>query len=449
MIVANTLIAKAVVPGVSLSTRRVGAENFASLERIARIAARVGCILLTHGADTRHALRRIVEIAGYLGRDVHVVVTADAVLVTVVAELPCAAAVEHRLGDMSVDMGKLLSLERVLDDIRFGLNNVDAIEARLDAVETRGGYSVLAMMLGIAVTGGALARLFGADWPVVFAACLAGFISVWFRHVLNRVGFNAMATVFSTAFVSGVCSVVALSGGAGGAGISPVLCLTAAGMILVPGVPLINGVRDIAAGYPGNGMVRLVLGVTTLLAIGFALFLAATLAGDAMPVDMAPASMTVSEDVLFAALAALGYAVFFNVPARLLWVCILCGMVSHGLRTALMHSGLDIATASLLGAFFAGGVAMLVGTRLRVPPVAFAFPGIVAMVPGSYGFRAGIGGLHLMNSGSHASLELMANTVSLTITTIIVTTAIATGLLLALSLGPDLRNNAVSNAAGR
>ncbi len=60
--------------------------------------------------------------------------------------------------------------------------------------------------------------------------------------------------------------------------------------------------------------------------------------------------------------------------------------------------------------------------------------GVVAMVPGSYAFRAGIGGVELLRQGASASFQLGAESLSLIITAVLITVAIAIGLTLALSI---------------
>lgn len=406
-----------------------------SLARAAHLTARLGRILLTHGADTAHTQRMLTDVGRALGHTVQVLVTADALLITVGTEAQFQTKVGHALVGMSVDMGTLMALQQVVDSICLGTLKAQAIDAQLDAVEhAPQDHGAMTMALGIGVTAASLARLFGGEWSVVAAALVAGVLSALLRRALGRHAVNGVAVVFITALLSGLCSILVLRAFSGA---SPVLCLTAAGMILVPGVPLINGVRDLVSGHPGNGLARIATGAMTVLVIGFALFIAAALLGDSLPVGSGPGSLPLGQDMLFAATAAAGYALFFNVPWRVLWVCVLCGIASHGLRTLLQQHGLDLACASLVGAFAAGLVALLAGARLRVPPVVFAFPGIVALVPGSYGFRAGVGGLQWMSLGADSPLVLIADTTSLAITTAIVSAAIAVGLLLALAVRPE------------
>ncbi|WP_426132618.1 threonine/serine ThrE exporter family protein [Pseudomonas sp. PWP3-1b2] len=406
-----------------------------SLERVAHMTARIGRILLTYGADTQHTQRILAQLARALGHPVQVMGTAEALLVTVGCEAHFQTTVGHALSGTTVDMGTLMALQQVVDGICLGTLKAQAIDAQLDAVEhAPPQHSPMVMTLGMAITAASLARLFGAQWSVVVAAFVAGVLSVVLRRLMGRYSLNSVATVFMTACLSGLGSILVLRACPG---VSPALCLTAAGMILVPGVPLINGVRDLVSGHPGSGLARIATGALTVLVISFALFIAGAAAGDRLPVGSGPGSLPLGQDVLFAATAALGYAVFFNVPWRVLWVCVLCGMAAHGVRTLAQQYGLDLACASLLGAFAAGLVAVIAAARFRVPPVAFAFPGIVALIPGSYGFRAGIGALQLMSLGADSPAVLIAQTTSLAITTAIVSAAIAVGVLLALAVRPE------------
>jgi uncharacterized membrane protein YjjB (DUF3815 family) len=233
------------------------------------------------------------------------------------------------------------------------------------------------------------------------------------------------------AFGGGLAGAVAMLAFPGDA---PTLCLVVAGMILVPGVPLLNGVRDTLGNHVGMGLARLTLGTVTVLAIALGLFLAAGFVGDRLPVQGGTVLLPVAEDLLFSALAGLGYALLFNVPARAGWACMVCAMAGHGLRTALLHLGADMAVGSLAGAFAATLLARIFAQRFAVPAATFAFPGVVAMIPGAYAFRAGIGGLAVMHAGAAASPALLAETVGLVVTTMVVTAAIAIGLSLALAL---------------
>jgi hypothetical protein len=88
-------------------------------------------------------------------------------------------------------------------------------------------------------------------------------------------------------------------------------------------------------------------------------------------------AIAIPEDAVFSALAALGYAFLFDVPARVAWVCVLCGIAGHTTRTLCVHLGIDIIGGTLIGALAAGFLAQGFARYFRASTAAFAFPGVV------------------------------------------------------------------------
>lgn len=397
----------------------------------AHLAARIGRILFTNGADTHHVNRAIIDATRDMGHVAHVLVTSEAILVTVGTNKQFSTKVGQGFSSAAVNMGKLAAINDLIEDIRTGRLDAEAIERRLDAIENAASrYPAYLVVFGVTMTTAALARLFGATWIVVAASLAAGLVSVLLRRRMPSIWPNQFADTFVVATLSGLVAVLVLQFFPGE---SPVLALTAAGMILVPGVPLINGVREVTSGNAGNGVARLTTGIATVLAIGFALFTVSFVTGADLPIDGGPGSLSVPQDLFFAGLAAAGFTLLFNVPPKAIGFCIVAGMTSHGLRTLLEHAGLALPISSLLGAFAAGLIARFAAGIHKVPAVVFAFPGVVALIPGSFGFRAGIGGLQIMAQGVGSSQSLVAMTLSLIIITVVTTTAIAIGLVLAFS----------------
>lgn len=402
------------------------------LEEAAHLILRVGRLLLGSGADTGHALRRIETMAAALGVEADVFISSERLLLTVRAGAAFRTKLGHPLTGAGISMSRLGRLDAVVDRLVAGSIDLGEAERRLDAVEAAPPlYPGWLVVAAVGATTACLARLFGADWPVVAAAFLAGIASTGLRRLLARRGANPFGAAFLTAFASGLLGALALKA-VPGAVATP--CLAAAGMILVPGVPLINGISDVAGGHIEIGMARLASGTITILAIGFGLFLAAALAGDALPVSSGAGAVPVVQDVLVSGLAAFGYALLFDVPLRAVWACILCGMAGHGLRTALGAAGIEIATGTLVCATLVGLLAHRFGAHRRLPPVTFAFPGVVAMIPGSYALRAAIGSLQLMALGPASPGALVAETLSLAIAAMVMTAAVGTGLVLAAAL---------------
>jgi len=413
-----------------------------SLDEACHLVLRIGRLLLENGADTELAKTRVEALTAALGFEAQVFISSERVLLTVLSGRTFRTKVGAPIHAPGVNLGRLDALDTVARDIEQ--KRIDVAEAgrRIDALEKSPLlHPVWLVIPAVALTTACLARLFGAEWPVVAAAFFAGIVSMALRLAFGRRGVNPVAAAFATAFISALAGVLLMKAIPEAA---PTLCLVAAGMILVPGVPLINSVSDMMNGHVVAGLARLATGSVTIIAIGFGLFLAAAAAGDVLPVSQDPDLLPIAEDFLFAGLAAFGYAMLFNVPMRSAWACVICGMASHGVRTALVTFGMDVAVATLPCAILAGGLARWFSVRLGAPWSTFAFPGVVAMIPGSYAFRAGVGALQIMREGANSSSALIAETLSLIISTGILTAAVGIGLVIVsavpLRMGEKARN---------
>lgn len=399
---------------------------------VAHVTLRLGRLMLVNGADTAHVQEAVIAFARRLGYQAHLLVWAEALLLTLEDREGFRTKLGPTIPSMTVNMGALAALEEVRRQALATTPDIAVIDRRLDQLERAGsGYPHWLVALGMGITAASLARLFGGAWPVVGVSVLVGIATQLLRQWLGGSSTNPIAGAALAAFVGGLVGAVVMKAFPD---TSPTLCLVAAGMILVPGVPLLNGVRDTLGNHIGTGMSRLMLGTVTVLSIALGLFVAASIAGDMLPVGGTLDLLPLGQDLLFSAFAGGGYALLFNVPARPAWVCVICAMVGHGLRTALEHLGLDLTVGSLVGAFAATLLARFFAQRFTVPTVTFAFPGVVAMIPGSYAFRAGIGGLTIMHTGATAPAALIGDTIGLAVTAILVTAAIAIGLCLALAV---------------
>jgi uncharacterized membrane protein YjjB (DUF3815 family) len=128
----------------------------------------------------------------------------------------------------------------------------------------------------------------------------------------------------------------------------------------------------------------------------------------------------------------------FGVPLRMAWGCAICGIASHTSRTLLFGAGIDLISGTLAGSLAAGFLAWLLTRRFHAPQAAFAFPGVVALVPGAYAFRAIIGGLAIAHGTADA--VLISDTLSLAFSATLMIAGIAVGVaapaLLPRRIGP-------------
>ena len=409
-----------------------GRVNPASIEDVAHLALQVGRLLFENGADTAEVQESVVRFAAAFGYEAHLLVSYEVLLLTLVAGGQFRTKVGHRVPAMNVNMAAISDVSRFVGEVENGRRGIAEVRAELEDVERRPPvYGRWIVVVALGLTAASLARLFGGDWPTFGIAWLAGSAGMWLRQELGRRGFNLFLIPFAASLVSGVIGGIAVLLGVSQ---TPALCLVAPGMIIVPGVPLVNGVQDMFKNHMTQGLARLALGILVTLAIACGLFVATVLTGAKIPVEAPVRLLSVPEDAFFSALAALGYLFLFNVPGRIAWACVLCGMVSHSTRTLCMHLGVDVVSGTLIGALVVGFLAHGFARHFRAPAVAFAFPGVVAMIPGAFAFRVVIGCFQIVEAGATAATALVTETFALAVSCLLMVAAIAVGIVAPLIL---------------
>ncbi len=136
-------------------------------------------------------------------------------------------------------------------------------------------------------------------------------------------------------------------------------------------------------------------------------------------------------DAFWSAVAAVGFAILFNVPRYSLPACALTGALGHAFRAALIISfGLPVEAATLLAGTAVGFLGELFARHYHIPRLIFVVPGVIPMVPGVFAYRTMLGIFELAgvaNLTAVASAEVLLQTAVY---------AIRTGLILAgLSFG--------------
>lgn len=120
-------------------------------------------------------------------------------------------------------------------------------------------------------------------------------------------------------------------------------------------------------------------------------------------------AITILLDAFWSGIAALGFAILFNVPRRVLHICVLAGAIGHATRQIMIELGLALPTATLIGASLVGFTATFMARRHKIPSSIFAITGAIPMVPGVFAFRTMIYILQLPEATDTEVLLLAAN----------------------------------------
>lgn len=101
--------------------------------------------------------------------------------------------------------------------------------------------------------------------------------------------------------------------------------------------------------------------------------------------------MSIVEDGLFAAIAAIGFSSISNTPRRAYLTCALIAAAGHSIRYVLTLpelGGMHIIPASTLASFAVGVLAVLFASRIKCPAEVCFFPALLPMIPGMYAYRS-------------------------------------------------------------
>ena len=94
------------------------------------------------------------------------------------------------------------------------------------------------------------------------------------------------------------------------------------------------------------------------------------------------------DDMFFAAIPAVGFAILFNVPRNALKYCAYLGALGHGSRTLMMQFGLSQGLATLCAASLVGFIGVYLSQRYRAHPKVFTVAAVIPMFPGIPAYKA-------------------------------------------------------------
>jgi uncharacterized membrane protein YjjP (DUF1212 family) len=394
-----------------------------------QLTADAAVLLFENGQTTKRTVEGARRVAAALGFDADVFLRWGEVLIRFERGEVRSPDRVIAAAPVGVDMGKVAATLDTIERLSRGELDALAAQTALRAVAHRPPISDTHFALFAAAGAVALSVIFGVLHAVaVVGIAVSAGAGGYLRRWLGRKSHNPLLQPFAAALLAGVVGSLVLYVWPNDPQRLIAVCPC---MVLVPGPHILNGTLDLARTHIALGAARIGYALLIVLLICAGLLLGLSLGGVTLPVAGPSVPVPLVFDVLAAGVAVAAYGTFFSMPARMLPLPILVGMVAHGARwAAIAIMGVNVEVAALLACLIVGVVVTPLADRMRLPFAAVAFASVVALIPGVYVFRMAEGFLRLAVSGAATPPEVISGTLADGVSAFLITLCMAFGLIL-------------------
>ena len=383
------------------------------------LAATMGYHLAMSGAETFRVEDTIHRILRAYGVECEAFAIPNCVSVSLEAANGKPLMIMKRIGFHGNDLEALEKLNALSRRICAERPDVDEAMAWLEeTMKACRSYSTGVFYLGSVLVGLGFCLVFGGTLLDCLWAGAMGLIIGLITRFMDKQEANPF---FSTLLAA--CCMALPAYIAAGLGLmnSPDAAIIGALMILVPGLPITNSMRDIIYGDTNSGIIRVVQVILTALAIALGTAAAWHLTTGVYGLT---GSATVSWHPLAQAIAVFvgccGFCILFNVHGRGCVLCIIGGVITWMLYLLWGALGCDIYAANLFAALFAALYAEVMARVRKCPSMPYLVITILPLLPGA-------GVYYTMSLGLEGN---MMDAVAKGLETIGVAGALAVGILL-------------------
>lgn len=294
-----------------------------------------------------------------------------------------------RLSDWGVDLGRLTLVDAIFNDVVDRRATIEQARARIRSIVKQPPlWSPAMVWAATTVAAGAAAVFFRGMLVDVLVASIVGAVIGGSRVMLDRNPTHRLLSEFLGGLFAATCAWLATRVWPMAL---PEVIVLAGAISLFPGMTFTTGLAEVAQKNLVSGGARLMESAVTLLLILFGVALVAgfqKITGVAPPPSVvARVGLGLPYQALALALSSLSFAVIFQVPRRYLWAALVSGATGYAVTSLAMRY---LPEAPHVAAFCAAlAVCVLSNGLARVtnrPAQLFQLPGMIMLVPGSFGF---------------------------------------------------------------
>jgi uncharacterized membrane protein YjjP (DUF1212 family) len=242
------------------------------LRDVIDLALWAGQLMLASGADTARIEETVHHVGTALGAAwMDILVSPNAVVITTTSGEEFRTKV-RRVVHLGVNMATLDAINALSRQIESGKIDRHGVRDELARIgQIHHDYPPWVIVVAVGAACAAFSQLFGGDAAAAGLTLLAAAAAMRIRQLFQRANLNPLMNVIVTAFTA---SLIAGGGVRLGVTDSPEAALAASVLLLVPGVHLINAMRDLLMGHMVTGIVRGVTGALTSACIAVGVLMA-------------------------------------------------------------------------------------------------------------------------------------------------------------------------------
>ncbi len=363
-------------------------ETFTAIGKKAELILSVGQLLMENGASTDRIVRITKRVAAFMGIEeekFHLHIMYTTLMLNISDEKNSHTSFRKCLKH-AVDMRIISAISKLSWQAFSEHYTMEEFQGRLKEISARPRfYTEWQVVLAIGVACGAYGILFGCDMAAAIYTAFSAMLGKIVQIRCAKSGINAYVGISFAAFTATTAAYFAH--------FLPTQTtwqpIIACALFIVPGVPIINGLTDLLNTYLISGAARF---LHTIMIVGGMAF------GIVFSIGMFPVVdftnlQTLHENsyIIFAiaaAIGAMGFAILFNLPPRLLFAVGCGGGLCVCIKNFLiLECGVGPELGTLAGAMAVSIIAVKAIHWLHTPMQVLIVPAMIPLVPGVLIYR--------------------------------------------------------------
>ena len=249
-------------------------------------------------------------------------------------------------------------------------------------------FILLAQVLALSC----LCLIFGGSYRELLPVAIGAAVLHGLQYLMQKTGIDRLVVNALTMFFTTVLVLLLMRTGVSTNG--PVILITVS-MLVIPGIPLVNAVRNLLCGNEMNGAFQLLKLTIETMALGIGVYLALWIFG--LRDGLSEAVVTTLTNPLLLILLSFGASVSFGFVFRIapadLWIAGLGGVLTRIVLLIMTQFTGTRLVYITVAALVASLYAELWARKEKVPSTYFAYPAIVPLIPGDL-FYYSLAGLY-------------------------------------------------------